>query len=72
MQKTMGKLIEAVDTLKVESKHHGDKLDQIGKDVHAAKVVVSVVGGLIVLVAGFLGWVIYELAPRFASHLSHP
>ncbi len=58
MQGTMGKLTEAVESLKGESKHHGEKLDQIGKDVYAAKVVIGVVGALIVLVGGFLGWVI--------------
>jgi hypothetical protein len=50
MQNTMGKLTEAVESLKAQSSRHGEKLEQIGKDVHAAKVVVSAVGGLILLV----------------------
>src|ERR1700676_2505709 len=58
MQDTLGQLKEAVGSLKEQSKHQGDKLDQIGKDVHAAKVVVGVVGGLFLLIAGFIGWLI--------------
>ncbi len=68
MQNTMGKLSEAVDSLKAQSKDQGDKLDRIGNDVHAAKVVMSVVGGIIVLSAGFLGWVIHELLQYLSSH----
>jgi hypothetical protein len=58
MQGTIGKLNEAVESLKGQSKSHGDKLDQIGKDVHAGKVVVGVVGGLILLVCGFIAWLV--------------
>jgi len=58
MQKSVGKLTEAVESLKDQSKRQSDKLDQIGKDVHAAKVVVSVVCGLIIVAASLLGWVI--------------
>ena len=57
MQNTLGKLTEAVESLKDQSKGHGTKLDELGKDVHAAKVVVTVVGGLMLLVAGFIGWI---------------
>jgi ABC-type nickel/cobalt efflux system permease component RcnA len=68
MQLTMGKLSEAVDSLKAESKRHDDKLDSIGKDVHAAKVVVSVIGALIVLAFGFLGWIGHEALQYLSSH----
>jgi len=57
MQNTLGKLTEAVESLKDQSKGHSGKLDQLGKDVHAAKVVVGVVGALILLVAGFIAWI---------------
>ena len=72
MQNAMGRLTEAVDTLKTESRHQRDKLEQIGKDVHAAKVVVGLAGALILLAAGAIGWVIYELLPYFASHPASP
>jgi F0F1-type ATP synthase assembly protein I len=58
MQESVGRLTEAVTSLKDQSKSHGDKLENIGKDVHAAKVVISVVGGLIVLVGAICAWLI--------------
>jgi hypothetical protein len=58
MQESVGRLTEAVASLKETSKSHGEKLDGIGKDVHAAKVVISVVGGLIVVVGGICAWLI--------------
>lgn len=57
MTGTMGKLSEAVESLKLQTKSHGEKLERIGNDVHAAKVVVSVVGALILAAIGFVGWV---------------
>jgi hypothetical protein len=47
-------LKESVDSLKEQSKEHGTEIRQIGKDIHAAKVV----GAFIVLTAGFLGFVL--------------
>jgi hypothetical protein len=58
MQESMGRLTEAVSSLKDQSKSHGEKLDSIGKDVHAAKVVISVVGGLIILIGGGIAWLV--------------
>jgi hypothetical protein len=58
MQDTLGQLKEAVGSLKEHSNRHDDKLDQIGKDVHAAKVVTSVIGGLIIIMGGVLAWVV--------------
>jgi hypothetical protein len=68
MQGTMGKLTEAVDSLKAQSKTQGEKVDQIGKDIHAAKVVVGFIGGLIAVTAGFLGWAIKEFLQYLSSH----
>lgn len=68
MQNTLGKFSEAIESLKSQSKQQGDKLDQIGKDVHAAKVVMSVVGGLFLLAAAFLGWTINTALQYFLSH----
>jgi hypothetical protein len=47
-------LKESVDSLKEQSKDHGAEIRQIGKDIHAAKVV----GAFIVLASGFLGFVL--------------
>jgi hypothetical protein len=51
--------LTSIRQLEEKSKEYGDKLEQIGKDMHAAKIV----GAFIVLVAGFLGFVIHELIP---------
>jgi hypothetical protein len=63
MQNTMGKLTEACESLKTASKSHGEKLEQIGKDVHAAKVV----GGFVALIAAVIGWIAHE-AILYLSH----
>jgi ElaB/YqjD/DUF883 family membrane-anchored ribosome-binding protein len=50
LQKTVGKLNEAVDTLKTQSAEVTKKLDGISHKIYAAIAVLTVVGGLI----GFL------------------
>jgi hypothetical protein len=54
MQGTLGKLTEAVDSLKEHSKKNNDKLDEVRMDVHAAKAgaktllwIVGIVGTLL-------------------------
>lgn len=61
MQTTMGKLTEAVESLKEQSKEQGKELRQVGKDVYAAKVVIGVAGFLIAAAATFLGFVMKAL-----------
>jgi hypothetical protein len=39
MQLSVGKLLEAVDNLKEQSKQHSEDLKGIGRDLHAAKVI---------------------------------
>jgi F0F1-type ATP synthase assembly protein I len=68
MQDTMGQLKEAVGSLKEQSKHHGDKLDQIGKDVHAAKVTMGVLSAVVLGAAALIGWVI---TTYIAAHPAH-
>ena len=68
MQGTIGKLTEAVESLKAQSRTQGEKVDEIGKGIQAAKVVVGFIGGLIVVTAGFLGWVINEFLQYLSSH----
>jgi hypothetical protein len=58
MQVTMGKLTEAVEGLKNHAKEHGTELKGVAKDVHAAKVVIGVVGGLVILVGGIIAWLV--------------
>ena len=60
----LGKLTEAVDNLKAQTKEHGQELKAIGKDIHAAKVV----GGLIAAATAILGWFIHEAIQYLSSH----
>ena len=58
MQHAMGKLTEPVEALKADSKELRTELTKIGKDVHAAKVVLGVVGTMIAGAIAFVGWVV--------------
>jgi F0F1-type ATP synthase assembly protein I len=58
MQRSLGGVENAVKNLESATKGHGDKLDQIGKDVHAAKVTMGVVGAIIVGAAALIGWIV--------------
>jgi len=60
----LGKLTEAVETLKEQSREHGKELKQIGRDIHAAKMV----GGFLIAAAGLVGWVVHEVISYLASH----
>jgi len=64
IQNRLGRLTEAVETLKEQSKEHGTELRGIGKDLHAAKMV----GGLLVLAASAVGWVIHEVVQYLSAH----
>jgi hypothetical protein len=66
MQRTLGNIETAIKHLEETSKDYGKKLEDIGKDFHAAKIV----GGFIVLVSGFLGFVIHELLPLLSAMIS--
>lgn len=58
MKESMGRLLEAVDGLKADSKEVRAELSKVSKDIHAAKVVGGVVGTLIAGAIAFVGWVI--------------
>jgi hypothetical protein len=58
IQNQLGKLTEAVESLKAQAKEHGDELKNIAKDIHAAKMVISVVGGLALFIGGVIAWLI--------------
>ena len=68
MQDTMGQLREAVTSLKEQSKNQGEKLDQIGKDVHAAKVTMRFLAAIILGGAGLIGWVVTTYIRYVAAH----
>ena len=59
MQKTLGQLTKAVETLEESSKMSNAKLDSISHKIYAAEVV----GGLLVLIGGgifYLFWRIWD------------
>ena len=58
MKESMGRLLEAVDSLKTDSKELRGEVSKLGKDIHAAKVVFGVVGTLIAAGVAFIGWLI--------------
>ena len=60
----LGKLTEAVDNLKDQTKEQGRELKSISKDIHAAKVA----GGLIAVGTAVLGWFIHEAIQYLSSH----
>ncbi len=51
MQATLGRLTEAIETLKGSVRTQSDKLESVARDVHTAKVIMWVVLGVV----GFLG-----------------
>lgn len=57
IQNRLGRLTEAVETLKTETSVHGEKLSHIGQDIHAAKVTLKIVGGLLAALLAFACWV---------------
>jgi hypothetical protein len=64
IQNRLGRLSEAVETLKEISKEHGTELKGMGKDLHAIKIV----GGLLALTASGLGWIIHEVVQYMSTH----
>ncbi len=57
MKESMGRLLEAVEGLKADSKEHRDELKVIGKEIHGAKVALRWVIGVCVGLSGLLGWI---------------
>jgi len=70
MQKAVGKLTEAVDTLKQQSGNHDSKLDGIGKDVHAAKVGLKIIMGVFVVSGTILGFLLNRIAEVLQAYLT--
>jgi len=58
MQMTMGRLLEAVEGLKGDSKEHGKELSALSKEVHGYKVGLRWVIGTCAVIGGIIGWAI--------------
>lgn len=57
IQHRLGRLSEAVETLKTESAAHGKKLSDIGQDIHTAKVTLKIAGWIIGVLLALACWV---------------
>jgi hypothetical protein len=55
IQHQLGKLTEAVSALSERTKGHGEKLDQACRDIHVAKVILTILGGLFTILVTFAG-----------------
>jgi hypothetical protein len=58
MQKILGGLTQAVNTLTEQQKEHGAKLENIGKDVHGARVALKIIATIGIGLATILGWLL--------------
>jgi hypothetical protein len=57
IQNQLGKLTEAVETLKTTTAAHGEKLSDIGRDIHTAKITLRIVGGILAALLAFGCWI---------------
>ena len=71
VKESVGELKQSVVTLKDASDKHDDKLSQIGKDVHTAKITLRVVGAIIAAVLAFTAWTAGKAIDVFVR-LYHP
>jgi len=58
MQQTMGRLLEAVEGLKSDSKEHRTALGNLSKEIHGYKVGVRWVIGTCIVIGGVIGWAV--------------
>jgi hypothetical protein len=47
IQHQLGKLTEAVETLKTKTDQHGKTLEDVGRDIHTAKTTLKIVGAIL-------------------------
>ena len=55
--------------LKAQTADHGNKLSEIGKDIHAAKTTLKIVGAIIAALLAFAGWVGNKAVDAFVQSL---
>ena len=58
MQNTLGKLTEAVEGLKEQTKQNNTEIRAISQDIHTAKTMMKVVGAIMAAALAFAGWAI--------------
>ena len=65
VQHTLGKLTEAVEGLKEQTKQHSTEIRTISQDIHSAKTTMKVVGAILAAVLAFGGWAINKGVDTF-------
>ena len=68
MQVTMGRLLEAVESLKADSKEHRSGLTDLAKEVHGYKIGIRWVIGVCIVIGGIVGWAVNAY---ISSHPGH-
>jgi len=69
IQHELGKLTEAVESLKVQSKDQAKELKDIAKDVHAFKFGLKLIGGVFVLASAIIGFLLNHIAEVVQAYL---
>lgn len=62
IQNRLGRLTEAVESLKVQSKDQAQELRDIAKDVHAFKFGLRIIGAVLVLASAIIGFLLNHIA----------
>jgi hypothetical protein len=70
MQMSMGKLTEAAESLKGQTKEHGSEIKSISADIHAAKITLRIIGAILAAGLAFASWVVNKGIDAYVS--SHP
>ena len=71
-QNELGRLTEAVESLKEQARHHADELQSIGKDVHAAKVGIRIIIGIFLIAGSTTGFLLNRLADLLQGYITSP
>jgi hypothetical protein len=72
IQLQLGKLIEAVESLKGQVKDHGAEIKAISTDIHTAKITLAIAGAIITALLAFAGWAINKGVDVYVSSHQQP
>lgn len=58
IHQNIGGMKQAIESLESTTRRQGDTLEEVGRDVHAAKVTMRVLIGVGIVIAAVIGWAI--------------
>jgi hypothetical protein len=58
IHQNIGGMKQSIEALEVTTRKQADTLDQVGRDVHSAKVTMRVLIGVGIVIAAVIGWAI--------------